>query len=103
MARNSLDLAFVAATVAAMDNPVAPPEITLESYYAYGYQGRSMVAARAPFAMSGEAAELVGRTVRIDGALYRVAGVFRQISGPIAKGEPVGLEVRATESARPAA
>lgn len=86
-----------------MDNLTFEPEIALESYYSYGYQGRSMVAARAPFAMSGDAPELVGRTVRIDGALYRVAGVFRQISGPIAKGEPIGLEVRAAESARPAA
>lgn len=86
-----------------MENPTPPPEITLEAFYAYGYQGRSMIAARAPFAMSGDAPELVGRTVGIDGALYRVAGVFRQISGPIAQGEPIGLEVRAAESARPAA
>ena len=86
-----------------MDDLASAPEIALESYYSYGYQGRSMVAARAPFAMSGDAPELVGRIARIDGALYRVAGVFRQISGPIAKGEPIGLEVRAAESARPAA
>lgn len=86
-----------------MENPVSAPQIALESYYAYGYRGRSMMAVRAPFAMSGEALELVGRIARIDGAPYEVVGVWRQISGPIAKGEPIGLEVRAAGSARPSA
>ena len=86
-----------------MESPAPTPEIALETFYAYGYRGRSMIAARAPFAMSGEARELVGRIARIDGALYQVVGVWRQISGPIARGEPIGLEVQAAESARPAA
>ena len=86
-----------------MENPTPSSEITLEPFYAYGYRGRSMMAVRAPFAMSSDASELVGQIARIDGAPYRVLGVWRQISGPIAKGEPIGLEVRAGGSARPAA
>mgnify|MGYP000887922821 FL=1 len=100
MARKSLDLAFAAATVAAMENPASSSAIALECYYAYGYRGRAMMAVRAPFAMSGDAPELVGQTVSIGGAPYRVVGVWRQISGPIAKGEPIGVEVSVAASAR---
>lgn len=50
--------------------------------------------------MSGDAPELVGQTVSIGGAPYRVVGVWRQISGPIAKGEPIGVEVSVAASAR---
>ncbi|MCB1545535.1 MAG: hypothetical protein H6872_01760 [Methylobacteriaceae bacterium] len=86
-----------------MENPASQSQIALESYYAYGYRGRSMMAVRAPFATSGEAPDLVGRIARIDGAAYRVIGISRQISGPIAKGEPIGVEVRPLDTARSAA
>lgn len=69
--------------------------IPLECLYAYGYRGRAMLAVRAPFATTGDAPDLIGRTVLANGALWRALAVSRQISGPIAKGEPIGLEVRA--------
>lgn len=78
------------------------PEIALESYYSYGHRGRAMTAVRAPFAMRGDAPEIVGRTVRIDGVAHLVLAVSRQISGPIAKGEPIGVETRALDPAAPA-
>lgn len=77
--------------------------ITLECFYAYGYRGRSMMAVRAPFATGAEACELIGRIVQIEGVAYRALAVFRQVSGPIAVGEPIGLEVRALAPDRPAA
>lgn len=67
--------------------------LDLAFFYAYGHQGRAMVAVRAPFAMQGDGAGLIGRNVRIDGRQFVVRGVGRQISGPIAAGEPMGLEV----------
>jgi len=67
--------------------------IRLECFYPYGFQGRAMMAVRAPFAMANDAAGIVGRIADIDGARYRIVAVRRQISGPIAKGEPIGVEV----------
>lgn len=65
----------------------------LDLYYHYGYQGRAMIAGRAPYAMAGDGAGLMGRTVRAGGSLFQVLAISRQISGPIAAGEPIGLEV----------
>ncbi len=72
--------------------------LDLDIFYPYGFQGREMIAVRAPHAMSEKAAGLVGRTLRMEGALYIILGVHRQISGPIAAQEPVGLEVRPCNS-----
>lgn len=66
--------------------------IEVEAFYRYGYRGRDMIAIRAPFAMSADA-EIIGRRVRVGDEAYRVKGVFRQISGPIQKGEPIGVEI----------
>lgn len=68
--------------------------IPLECFYEYGYRGRIMLAVRSPFATSNEAPELMGRTVQANGALWLALAVSRQISGPIALGEPIGLVVR---------
>lgn len=78
-----------------MKDKAPAPTLSLECFYAYGYRGRAMFAVRAPFAMEGEARELIGKTARIDGASYEILAVSRQISGPIAKGEPIGVEGRA--------
>lgn len=67
--------------------------LDLDIFYPYGFQGRTMFAARAPHAMSGRAEGLVGRTLRVNGVLYSIRAVHRQVSGPIAAKEPVGLEV----------
>lgn len=75
--------------------------IELEAFYPYGHGQREMFAVRAPFSMSAEAAELVGRTVRIGGSFYAVRGVARQITGPIHKGEPIGIEIRELPSDSP--
>jgi hypothetical protein len=66
--------------------------IEVESFYRYGYEGREMVAIRAPFAMGAESA-FVGQIVRIGNEAYTVRAVARQVSGPIQKGEPLGLEI----------
>jgi len=68
--------------------------IDLDLFYSYGYQGRTMMAVRAPFAMARDGADLTGRLVRIDGVCFEVLSVGRQISGPVAAGEPIGVEVR---------
>ncbi len=68
--------------------------IGLEAFYAYGYQGREMMAVRAPFAMAAAADEIIGRRVMIGAAHYRVVAVKRQVRGPIAAGEPIGIEIR---------
>ena len=67
--------------------------IELEAFYAYGHQGREMIAVRSPFAMAATAEEIVDRLVQIGGRRYRVLAVRRQISGPIAFGEPIGIAV----------
>ncbi|MFY9628816.1 MAG: hypothetical protein WAK03_11800 [Methylocystis sp.] len=74
------------------DDPIP----ALDAFYAYGYKGRNMIAIAAPFAMSGETPEILGREVAINGDHYEVLGISRQISGKIHKGEPIGLEVRPT-------
>jgi hypothetical protein len=68
--------------------------IDLEFFYSYGYQGRTMMAVRAPFATTGDGAGLIGRIVRIGGVCFEARSIGRQISGPIAVGEPIGVEVR---------
>ncbi|WP_424360120.1 hypothetical protein [Methylocystis parvus] len=68
--------------------------IEVEAFYRYGYRGREMIAIRAPFAMSADS-EIIGRNVRVGASVHHVMGVLRQISGPIQKGEPIGVEVAA--------
>ena len=71
--------------------PFSDAAMDLSCFYAYGYGGRTMYAVRAPFATPNEG--LVGRVARIEGKLYRIVSVLRQIGGPIAVGEPIGVEV----------
>ncbi|MCX7900237.1 MAG: hypothetical protein N2444_09185 [Methylocystis sp.] len=52
-----------------------------------------MLAIRSPFDMDAEASELIGRVIEAQGAMRRVIAVSRQISGPIKKGEPIGVAV----------
>ncbi len=52
-----------------------------------------MYAVRAPFAMSQTGEGLVGRVARIEGKLYRILAILRQIAGPITAGEMIGVEV----------
>lgn len=88
-----------------MDKAARDPEgagaheaaIPLFAFYAYGYRGRPMYAVRAPFAMPGTGEGLVGRVAGIEGKLYRVHSILRQIDGPIAAGEPIGVEVSPSE------
>jgi len=68
--------------------------IKVEAFYRYGHKGRDMIAIVAPFAMSADASEIIGRTVLIGARAQQVIAVARQISGPIAKGEPIGVETR---------
>ncbi len=67
--------------------------LDLDIFYPYGFQGREMFAARAPHAMSEKADGLVGCKLRVNGKIYSIIAVHRQVSGPIAAQEPVGLEV----------
>ena len=67
--------------------------LRLDVLYRYGLNGRAMVAARAPFAMLDNARELVGRTADVEGERVRIVSIARQISGPVAKGEPIGIEI----------
>jgi hypothetical protein len=67
--------------------------LKLENYYPYGYQGREMHAVRAPWAMPGSAEDLIDRVVEIENRPYRILSVWRQIRGPIAAGEPIGVEI----------
>ena len=69
--------------------------IGLFCFYAYGYRERAMYAIRAPFAMPETGEGLVGRLARIQGKLYRVVSIMRQIGGRIAAGDPIGVEVSA--------
>lgn len=75
--------------------------IEVETFYRYGYRGRDMIAILAPFAMSADASEIIGRTVLVAGTPHRVTGVARQISGVIHKGEPIGIEARELSLAAP--
>jgi hypothetical protein len=72
--------------------------IGLFCFYAYGYKARAMYAVRAPFAMSEAGEGLIGRLARIHGKLYRVVSIMRQIDGPIAAGDAIGVEVSAVDS-----
>lgn len=75
--------------------PIAgEPPIMVEAFYRYGYKGREMLAIRAPFAMSADGAEIIGRLIESDEGRYVVASIARQISGPIHPGEPFGVELR---------
>lgn len=67
--------------------------LDLELLYAYGYRDRPMMAVRSPFATPGDAPDLVGRIARIGGERVKILAISRQISGPIAKGEPIGVEI----------
>jgi hypothetical protein len=67
--------------------------IPVEVYYRYGYKGRDLIAIVSPFAMSTGSPEIIGRTVRVGDDVLRVLAVSRQISGPVQKGEPIGIEV----------
>jgi hypothetical protein len=67
--------------------------IDLFSFYPYGYRGRIMYAVRAPFAMSEAGEGLVGRVVQLEGKLYRVLSIRRQVAGSMAIGETIGVEV----------
>ncbi len=87
-----------------MDAGADQGPLAVEVFYAYGFRGRPMLAIRSPFDMGGEARELVGRVIEAQGALRRVIAVSRQISGPINKGEPIGVEIEpATERVQSAA
>lgn len=77
--------------------------LTLCALYFYGYQGRSMVAVRAPSSMPDNARALVGRHAEAGGRRFRIVAVERQISGPVTQGEPIGLEIAAAESLAAAA
>jgi hypothetical protein len=76
-------------------------EIELESFYDYRYRGRDMIAVRAPFATTGDAPDLVGRIASIGGVRYHILAISRQIGGPIAKGEPIGIAVRPADGDGP--
>lgn len=69
-------------------------EIALECFYPYGFRGKTMLAVSAPWATTGEAPDLIGQIVGVGTARYRIVSISRQISGPIARGEPIGVEVR---------
>ena len=66
--------------------------IEVDAFYRYGYRDRDMMAIRAPFAM-GSDADIIGKRLRAGDAVFCVANVSRQISGPIQKGEPIGVEI----------
>lgn len=85
-----------------MSSPDDRP-LSLNALYFYGYQGRSMVAVRAPSALPDNARALVGREADVRGQRFRIVAVERQISGPVTQGEPIGLEVAVVEPASVAA
>ncbi|KAF0120262.1 MAG: hypothetical protein FD148_3581 [Methylocystaceae bacterium] len=72
--------------------------IVVEAFYRYGYRGRSMLAIRAPFAMGADGAEIIGRAIETGARRYVVVSIARQISGPIHSGEPLGVELRASDA-----
>ncbi len=76
----------------------AEAPIAVDAFYRYGYGGRQMVAIRAPFAMGADGADIIGRTIEADGRRYVVASIARQISGPIHRGEPFGVELRGADA-----
>jgi hypothetical protein len=74
--------------------------LEVEAFYRYGYRGREMIAIRSPFAMSSDS-EIIGRNIRVGETSHCVLAVLRQISGPIQKGEPIGVEVEGAPAAGP--
>ncbi len=72
--------------------------IVVEAFYRYGYRGRSMLAIRAPFAMGADGADIIGRAIETGARHYVVVSIARQISGPIHSGEPLGVELRASDA-----
>ncbi|MGJ0507200.1 MAG: hypothetical protein ACR652_08705 [Methylocystis sp.] len=68
--------------------------IEVEAFYRYGHKGREMVAIRAPIAMA-DASDFIGRIVRLGDGAHAVRAVARQGSGPIRKGEPMGIDIGA--------
>jgi hypothetical protein len=75
--------------------------LDMPCFYAYGYGGRIMYAVRAPFAAPDADEAFIGRVARIEGKLYRIVSVLRQIGGPVAAGEPIGVEVSPATHATP--
>jgi hypothetical protein len=69
------------------DGPIA-----VEVFYRYGYQGRDMIAIRAPFTMPHDS-ELIGKRLCVSKDVFEVKSLLRQGSGWIQKGEPIGVEV----------
>ena len=67
--------------------------LDLEIHYPYGYMGRQMIAIRSHAPMSAAAEGLVGKGLVWNGHGYRIVAVHRQFQGPIAAGEPLGIEV----------
>lgn len=72
--------------------------LSLSALYFYGYQGRSMVAVRAPSSMPDNARALIGREAEAGSRRFRIVAVERQISGPVTQGEPIGLEIAVIET-----
>ncbi|QGM97598.1 hypothetical protein [Methylocystis parvus] len=66
--------------------------IKVEAFYRYGYRGHDMIAIRSPFAVSADS-EMIGRRILVGEKEHRIVAVRRQISGPIQKGEPIGVEI----------
>jgi hypothetical protein len=75
-------------------DPAGEAPIAVEAFYRYGYEGREMLAIRAPFAMGADGADIIGRAIEANGHRYVVNSIARQISGPIHPGEPFGVELR---------
>ncbi|MFO1104322.1 MAG: hypothetical protein U1E20_15615 [Methylocystis sp.] len=75
-------------------DPAGEAPIAVEAFYRYGYEGRRMLAIRAPFAMGADGADIIGRAIEANGRSYVVVSIARQISGPIHLGEPFGVELR---------
>jgi hypothetical protein len=75
------------------DESAADAVLVLGAFYPYGYGGRVMYAVRAPLSAPDASEALVGRVADIEGRLYRIVSVLRQIGGPVAAGEPIGVEV----------
>ncbi|WP_292533661.1 hypothetical protein [Methylocystis sp.] len=72
--------------------------LAVEAFYRYGYRGRAMLAIRAPFAMGADGGEIIGRVIEADGRRYVVVSIARQVSGPIHRGEPFGVELRSADA-----
>lgn len=83
-----------------MNGPQPDAVLNLSAFYAYGYGGRVMYAVRAPVPMADAEQSLVGRIAGIEGKLYRIVSVLRQIGGPVAAGEPIGVEIAPASAPR---